>query len=382
MRLGGVETSLIGLLQSIDYTLYEVDLFLYLHDGELMEFIPQEVNVLPQQRSYASLLLPFAKNTTLIKLSKLLAKAYSMFYRKRHKISGENFVYLVNSHRMAHWFLPRINKKMYDLGIGFLTPHYTVAQKINAKKKVAWIHTDYSKYALDKKVEMNMWRPFDHIAAIGEDSARTFKKIFPELAGRVRVIENILPKAFVQQRSTAFAVNFDTDCINLCSVGRFTYPKNFDSIPEMTRYLLDQGLQVKWYLIGYGGDEDLIKAKIKEYGVEQQVIILGKQPNPYPYIKACDIYVQPSRYEGKAVTVREAQTLGKPVVIANFSSAKSQLNDGVDGVILPQDTIAFASALKAFINNRELQSTLMENCRQQDFSNQSSIQRIYALLKS
>ncbi|MCH8546911.1 MAG: glycosyltransferase, partial [Cryomorphaceae bacterium] len=147
-------------------------------------------------------------------------------------------------------------------------------------------------------------------------------------------------------------------------------------------YLLDQGLQVKWYLIGYGGDEDLIKAKIKEYGVEQQVIILGKQPNPYPYIKACDIYVQPSRYEGKAVTVREAQTLGKPVVIANFSSAKSQLNDGVDGVILPQDTIAFASALKAFINNRELQSTLMENCRQQDFSNQSSIQRIYALLKS
>ena len=67
----------------------------------------------------------------------------------------------------------------------------------------------------------------------------------------------------------------------------------------------------------------MIHDKIKESGMEDEVIILGKKANPYPYIKKCDIYIQPSRYEGKAVTVLEAQMLGKPVVITDFPSSDS-----------------------------------------------------------
>ena len=195
------------------------------------------------------------------------------------------------------------------------------------------------------------------------------------------VIENILPKEFIIQRSIAFEVNFEKEYVNLCSVGRFTYPKNFDSVPEIMRYLLDHQVRVKWYLIGYGGDEDLMKAKIKEYEVEEQVIILGKKSNPYPYIKACDIYVQPSRYEGKAVTVREAQTLAKPVVITNFSSANSQLKNGIDGVILPLETMLLAEKLKNFIEDIDFQKKVINNCLIEDFSNQNEIDKIYELIK-
>lgn len=380
MRLGGVETSLIGLLHSFDYSKYEVDLFLYLQDGEFMEYIPKEVNLLSQKKSYSSLLLPFSKNSFFIKLAKVAAKVYTLLYNKRNKISGESFIYMTRLHRIAHVFLPTINKKEYDLGISFLTPHYTLAKKLKTKKKIAWIHTDYSKYALDLKNEEKMWQSFEYIASIGEDSAKTFKQIFPNLANKVMLIENILPKEFVFQRSNAFEVNFEIECINLCSVGRFTYQKNFDSVPEITRYLLDNQIRVKWYLIGYGGDEDLIKAKIKEYSVKENVIILGKKANPYPYIKACDIYVQPSRYEGKAVTVRETQTLAKPVVITHFDSANSQLNDGIDGVILPMKTKAFAEELKCFIQDTELQEKLIQNCQNRDFSNQKEIDKIYKLI--
>jgi glycosyltransferase involved in cell wall biosynthesis len=381
MRLGGVETSLIGLLKSIDYSKFEVDLFLYFHDGEFMEFIPKEVNLLPQNKFYASLMLPIAQNSPILILSKLMAKLYSYFYRKLNQINGENFVYFTNLHQMAHWFLPNLNAKEYDLGISFLTPHFTIANKVNTKWKIAWIHTDYSKYALDLLNELKMWQSFDYIASIGEDSAKTFSQIFPKLADKVMLIENILPKEFVMQRSNAFEVNFEKECMNLCSVGRFTYQKNFDNVPEITRYLLDHQVRVKWYLIGYGGDEELIKAKIKEYDVEEQVIILGKKSNPYPYIKACDIYVQPSRYEGKAVTVREAQTLAKPVVITNFSSANSQLKNGIDGVILPLETMSLAEKLKIFIEDTELQKKLIYNCLIEDFSNQNEIDKIYKLIK-
>ena len=50
---------------------------------------------------------------------------------------------------------------------------------------------------------------------------------------------------------------------------------------------------------------DLIQKRIKEANMEQNVILLGKKSNPYPYIKGCDLYIQPSRYEGKAVILLE-----------------------------------------------------------------------------
>ena len=78
---------------------------------------------------------------------------------------------------------------------------------------------------------------------------------------------------------------------------------------------MQQSIDVCWYVVGYGGDELLIRKAIAETGMEKHFVLVGKQINPYPYIKACDIYVQPSRYEGKAVTVREAQILGKSVAI-------------------------------------------------------------------
>jgi glycosyltransferase involved in cell wall biosynthesis len=379
LRLGGVETSLIGLLQSFDYSRYEVDLFLYLHDGEFMPHIPKEVNVLPQNTSYASLLLPFNQNTFRLKTAKVLAKIYAFSFCKIKNIAGENFVYLLNLHRIAHWFLPKVNTKKYNLGISFLSPHYTLSKKLTAIKKVAWIHTDYSMYALDEKHELVMWKSFDKIAAIGNHSLKVFAQKFPSLKDKCMVVENILPQDFVKRRSKEFTVAFEKKHINLCSIGRFSYPKNFDNIPEITRNLLNHGVSVKWYIIGYGSDEALINAKIKEYNVEESVILLGKKSNPYPYIKACDVYVQPSRYEGKAVTVREAQMLHKPVVITNFPSAKSQLADGFDGIILPMETNAFSIALKDFLKDITLQEKLIHNCKNSDFSNQLEINKIYNL---
>ena len=58
LRIGGAERSLIALLNSIDYSKYDVDLFLYIHDGELMPLIPDKVRLLPEKKKYADMLLP------------------------------------------------------------------------------------------------------------------------------------------------------------------------------------------------------------------------------------------------------------------------------------------------------------------------------------
>ena len=138
---------------------------------------------------------------------------------------------------------------------------------------------------------------------------------------------------------------------------------------------------MKWYLIGYGGDEPLIRQKIAEAGMQNHVIILGKKDNPYPYMRACDLYVQPSRYEGKAVTVREAQLLGKPVVITSYATSGSQLDDGVDGVIVPMDNAGCAAGIAALLRDSARMQLLSENCAKRDYTNGAEVEKIYALME-
>lgn len=170
--------------------------------------------------------------------------------------------------------------------------------------------------------------------------------------------------------------------MNLLSVGRFCTAKNYDNVPDITRRIIAQGIDnIKWYIIGFGGEEALIRAKIAEAGMEEHVILLGKKENPYPYIKACDIYVQPSRYEGKSVTVREAQMLCKPVVVTAYPTAASQIQHGIDGVIVPMDNDGCARGLAEFIADTALQQSLTAYLATHDYGNEREVEKIYALLK-
>ena len=170
--------------------------------------------------------------------------------------------------------------------------------------------------------------------------------------------------------------------MNLLSIGRFCTAKNYDNVPDITHRMIEAGVDdLKWYIIGYGGDEELIRRKIRDAGMEEHVILLGKKENPYPYIKACDIYVQPSRYEGKSVTVREAQILCNPVAVTAYPTATSQINDGVDGVIVPLDNEGCAKGLAKFIADTNLQQRIVEYLHTHDYANATEVEKIYNLLK-
>ncbi|MBO7287933.1 MAG: glycosyltransferase, partial [Bacteroidales bacterium] len=172
--------------------------------------------------------------------------------------------------------------------------------------------------------------------------------------------------------------------INLLSIGRFSNQKNFDNLPDICKKALellkDRNISLRWYIIGFGADENLIRQKIAEAGMQDHVIILGKKENPYPYVKACDIYVQPSRYEGKSVTVREAQMLCKPVVVTNYPTASSQIQDGVDGVIVPMDNEGCAKGLAEFILDEIKQSQIVEYLKTHDYGNMNEVNKIYSIL--
>lgn len=389
MDIGGAERSLLGLLENIDTSKYSVDLFLLRHEGELLPYLPPNIKLLPPEPHYSSLGVPL-KSVIIhgqfgVAIGRILGKYMAKRRLKQLKINSDNNVNNEYSHKYTLKSLPRINDEKYDLAISYMSPHYFVAQKIAAKKKIAWIHTDYSTFAVDRESELRMWDAYNYIASISDEVTSSFLKTFPELGKKIVLIPNIIPIGIVsaQAGEKIHSSEMGEDgSIRLLSVGRFCAPKNFDNVPEICRMIREEGFNIKWYLIGYGSDEQLIKKKIAESGMKDFVIILGKKENPYPYISACDLYVQPSRYEGKCVSVIEAQLLHKPVVITNYPTSSSQLEDGVDGVIVPIDNQGCADGICKILSDPELRDRLSRNTRNRDYVNASSINQLHEILEN
>lgn len=389
MEIGGAETALIGLLNALDPARVDVDLFLYDHRGEMMQFIPEWVNLLPQIPKYSVLERPIVELVKRgfwgIAAARLWAKWLSQKAYKRSGSTLENNGGLDKMSKCTTPLLPKINQSVtYDLAISFLTPHRIVAEKVKAKKQIAWIHTDYTRVWVDAEDELKVWQKYDYVASISSDVTNTFLQVFPSLAPKIVEIENILSPAFVRKRTELEDTDKEfrqTDNISLLSIGRYSEQKNYDNVPDICKHLINETkLNIKWYIIGYGGDEALIRQKIKEAGMEEHVILLGKRSNPYPYIKACDIYVHPSRYEGKSVTVREAQMLCKPVVVTNYPTAPSQIRSGIDGVIVPMDNEGCAHGLAEVICDKPLQERIIAHLKTHDYGNESEVEKIYTLI--
>lgn len=399
MEIGGAEMALVGLLQALDYTKYDVDLFLHAHRGEMMQFIPKEVNLLPEIKEYAHIECPM-KQALLdgcwgVLYGRLKAKWLTRRYLRKKGVteSAAGLQYVADC---VSPFLPSLHQfGEYDLAISFLNPHNYVVDKVRAKKKICWIHTDYTRIDISVDQELPVWNAYDHVISISSDVTKTFLQVFPSLSGKIVEMENILSPVFVRKRTELISENEvekeipqEEGVIRLLSVGRFCEAKNYDNVPDICQEInsklktQNSKLRIKWFLIGFGGDEELIRKKIEEAGMQDYVIILGKKSNPYPYIKACDIYVQPSRYEGKSVTVREAQMLCKPVVVTNYPTAKSQIQDGIDGRIVPMDNEGCAHGLADFIMNTELQKQITDYLKKHDYGNEAEVEKLYKIIEN
>lgn len=390
LEIGGAERALIGLLQALDYNKVEVDLFVNQHTGPLMAHIPPQVNLLPESRRWSllekSIVQALRKGCIDIAAARLFGKTRYEHYRRKTPLAN-GLEDIAIYHYITNTVLPLLprpaGKNIYDIALSFLMPHHQVAYKVNAHKKIAWIHTDYSRVVVNTKAELPIWSEFDYIASISPDVTRTFTSAFPTLGNKIIEIENIISPEFVRAQAelgTAPELENKTH-IKLLSVGRPCYAKNFECIPPIVKDLRQRGLDVHWYVVG-GLASDEIRTLINETETGDYVHFVGSRTNPYPYIAACDIYVQPSRYEGKSITVREAQILCKPVVATAYPTAPSQIRDRVDGIIVPLEPVACAEALYKIIIDTSLQSSLINHLRESDYGNMTEVEKIYNLLNA
>ena len=387
MELGGAESALLGLLQSIDPDRVDVDLFIYDHRGELMRYVPTDkVRLLPEIQEYKMIERPLRECVCVgqwsVAWGRLLAK--KTVDKSPVPQGREDIRIYTRVADCVESFLPEIQPGVeYDLAISFLMPHNYVISKVKAKKKLGWIHTDYSTVYVDVKREAPVWSQLDYVVSISDDVGEKFVDTFPMLRDKLVSIENILCSDFIRKRAEEKTVSLCQNVSTVCllTIGRFSHPKKMEEIPAICRRIVDMGVDVRWFIIGYGSEaiENVVRENIKKEHMDDNVVLLGKKNNPYPYIKACDIYVQPSRYEGKSITVREAQILCKPVVVTDYPTASSQIQNGVDGVIVPMDIETCAKEMADFIQNKELRKAIANYLSSHDYGNQSEIEKIYKI---
>ena len=407
LHLGGAETSLIGLLQALAPQKVDVDLFVYSHEGEMMQLIPSYVNLLPENSAWSMFEKPLKevlkKGYWRMFLARMLAKFRMKQYVKRQNPMDGSAIMGYLGEEVSK-VLPGLHHYgEYDLAISFLTPHNFVLDHVTAKKKICWIHTDYTRIDVNAELELPVWSAYDHVISISEDVTKTFLQVFPSLKDKIVEIENILSPEFVRGRSNE-VVNFDdfelsrsqddelsrdrdierSSCparpLVLLTIGRFSEAKKLEEIPAICRGIVEAGVNVKWYIIGYGGSDEYIRKEIEAEGMQDRVFLLGKKENPYPYIKVCDWYVQPSRYEGKSVVVREAQMLCKPVIVTNYPTAPSQIQQGVDGVIVPMDIPGCVAQMVETLKDDKLKCSIVEYLETHDYGNMGEVEKVYKIM--
>lgn len=389
MELGGAERALLGLLNALDVSRVSVDLFIYRHSGSFMSFIPDKVNLLPEEPAYAVVESPL-KEALLrgqwgIVLGRIIGKIKYWLYIHRTKIENEGSASHYAFDGMIR-FLPSLKKYgHYDLAISFLDPPHVVQDKVDADIKLEWIHTDFSTVNMDVATTEPRWAKNDYIVSISSSVTEQFLKTYPSLIRKIVEIHNILSPKFVREQAL-LDVNIldgkfktEEDAIILLSVGRISYPKNFECIPFVCQILKKKGLKFHWYVIGPGKHDD-IDAKGEELGTKDVFDFLGSKDNPYPYMLKCDIYVQPSRYEGHSVTVREAQMLYKPVVVTNYATARNQVKDGDDGIICGMSYEEIADTIIKLVNDKDKMYHIKDYLHSHDYGNEDEVNKIYNIL--
>lgn len=390
MELGGAERALLGLLYAIDTQKVDVDLMINQHTGPFMELIPKSINLLPELTSYSVIEKSFKeaikKRQWGVVFGRIIAKVRYKYYLWKNSIQNDGTASHFVMDSVAP-FLPSLKYLgHYDLAISFLDPPHIVQDKVDATKRVEWIHTDFSGklFHYDNKLTYSRWAANDFIISISDDVTTRFLESFPEQKDKILKIENIIPADLVKKQAiSGDCKEYDTfgvDCIKICSVGRISYAKNFECIPNVAKILKDKGLLFHWWVIGPGDTEGYNKMAASQ-DVSDYVSFIGPRDNPYPYMLHCDLYVQPSRYEGKAVTVQEAQMLARPVIITRYPTSGSQIQNGVDGVICELDNESIADIIFSLSKNKELRDNLGRMAAQLHAGNNEEVLKVEALLR-
>lgn len=371
LKMGGTNKIALNFMRELSQYC-DVTLILSEHSGELLPQLPEKIHLIVDEMTEFRPLVK--EDVKKCRLGYLVKDCIYYARIKAGKDSVDNYKYIVDRHGF-------ITDEVFDCAISYhgQSPErlLNLLYRTHARKKVAWIHGEMS-FPQEKMNQLKKYySKVDHFFFVSNPTRESFVKFFPFAEKRATVYYNPIDKEeIIEKAEMSFTPPFSSEYTNLVTVGRISQEKGQDMVPAITRRLLDRGLPVCWYLIGDGDTRSLVESLIKEYGVQENVILLGTRTNPYCYVKACDIYVQPSYTEGYSTTICEAGMLGKAIIGTKPSGGiRDQITDGEDGLIVDASVEGITDGILKLISDKVLRHNFEEKIKNKNFEGKNEIKK-------
>lgn len=384
LNSGGAEKSLVSLLSLFDYERFDVDLLTFKEGGLYVPLLSKNVNLIDSPKIFDKMqesVLELIKKKDLKTMLWRINTGFSLRYKGK----------ITSIKHGAQLMWPRLDKVIpkledkYDIAIAYSqgTPTYYVAEKVSATMKVCWINTDYDKAGYSKEFDESYYKKFDYIVTVSEKNREILNNVYPKFENKIKVIYDIISPKMIKKLShenDGYEDNFKGT--RILTIGRHVYLKGYDMAIDAAMLLKKDGINFRWYSIGEGELTYELKEKIKKYNLEENFIFLGTFTNPYPFIKNCDIYCQPSRFEGFGLAIAEAKVLNKIVVATKFDIVCDQIVNGVNGMISDMDGVSIGKIIERLISNSDLNINIINNLKKENIGSEQEIKKIYQLINT
>lgn len=282
-----------------------------------------------------------------------------------------------------------IGDEKYDVEIGFfrgLSIKIISGSNNKFSKKLAWVHSDFKHCGgvtnnfKSIKETKNAYSKYDKIICVSQQAKDSFNEIIG-LPDKTVTIYNMLPIKKILSAAKE-PVETKKNRFTILSVGHLTKAKGYDRLLSAVKRLNNDGFNFDLWLAGYGEEEQMLKEFAKENNLNN-VKFLSYQKNPYKYMKAADLYVCSSRYEGFNLTVAEALFLETPVMSTDCTGPSEILAGGEYGMLVDNSEDGLYNGICGILNDKSLLDTYREKAilRKPFFDGETIIQQIEDLLQ-
>lgn len=381
MGCGGAEKSLLSLLSLLDYEKYDVTLQMLRRGGMFEQLLPPEVHIRKELDYTSFCSQSMEKQMLSFDFRRIAARVRTSLFLRQNRRAVQPL-----HDAQAYWkysgaaFDPL--PELYDVAVawGQGTPTHFVAEKVKAKKKLAWVNADYEKVGHNKEFDRAYYAAFEKIVCVSDKLCQTLRTVFPEYATKMETIYDINNAAMITSMANQPCDLPRHHNLTLVTVGRLVPQKGYDIAAKAAWLLKNHGVEFHWYIVG-DGDRSAIEKDIARYEIGDCFTLLGAKANPYPYMKAADIYVQTSKFEGYCLTLAEARMLNIPCVTTNFDVVYAQMIDGDNGLVVEMNAEAVADGIIRLATDQELYQHIKRFQEREKKGNVEEIEKFYALVE-
>ena len=367
---GGAEVAMMQLMKKLQENDCTIDLYVMINQGELVHRLPEGVNLLNKDYDDTDVLSSKGKRHIALRLLRYSFKNNAFLhnlpyifrnYRNMKKNNAVDIKKLL--WKMISENAPVFDKE-YDLAISFLegASAYYTARHVKANAKCVFIHIDYELIGYNRMLDEDCFDHFDRIFTVSDVVKESFIHMYPEHEDKTMVFHNIIDQEGIIARSRLDG-GFEDDYsgTRILTVARLVDQKRLDVSIEACGKLIDEGYDIRWYVLGEGDQRKALSQLIEKNGLNESFLLLGVKSNPYPYYAKCDLYVHCTQIEGKSIAIQEAMTLGCPVIVSDCSGNRDQVLDKENGLIVRFEVDEIVKAIKQLIDDRQYARRLGEN---------------------